>query len=604
MAGDKKILNISATAADEDTKNEVERENWKSPFQFIFYCLGYAVGFGNVWRFPYLCYKNGGAAFLIPYLSMLFLAGIPVFFMELTIGQYISQGPAVLFPKLAPIFSGLGWGVVTIAFFTAIYFNVILAWSFFYMIFSFYSVVPWSHCDNEFNSPACYYEEGAALCRNQSLFFFNQSCLSLEDYCSLADLIPFNETHCQNFVNTSLTSTEKVTTKISASEDFFRYMGSGNNCSYPIRAISFLRLLDFLVTRLPSYYERRLIDLANGRVNVTVSRDFSWRIINPQRMCVQDGLPLPITGMTTDVNPEGMANGGDVEPMPSTSSGTAEMLQQNEVNRELRRKAKCVVSMKGNITTVTNPDDSADVKSFTYDYSYWSFDGCKEEPNGYFAKQSPNSKEKEFEVRFSMLEIYNEVVHDLLNPTKSKKGLKVRQHPKKGFYACLDLVLLGFFHGLGSIPGDDPATHAHCSLHHEESSGFRNVFKAIEEMKMTLRLPLRIYWGVTWLCITPVSLILITVISFTDIVPASWESYVFPDAIQILGWLTCCCPLVCVVVGAVYAMITNKGGFLTLLKTTPEFCPASQRGKQEKEMNAKFRYFPHNEAFTMETKTP
>ena len=42
--------------------------------------------------------------------------------------------------------------------------------------------------------------------------------------------------------------------------------------------------------------------------------------------------PLPITGMTTDVNPEGMANGGDVEPMPSTSSGTAEMLQQNEVN--------------------------------------------------------------------------------------------------------------------------------------------------------------------------------------------------------------------------------------------------------------------------------
>ncbi|XP_045105759.1 kinesin-like protein KIF28P [Portunus trituberculatus] len=170
--------------------------------------------------------------------------------------------------------------------------------------------------------------------------------------------------------------------------------------------------------------------------------------------------------------------------------------------RELGRKAKCVVSMKGNITTVTNPDDSADVKSFTYDYSYWSFDGCKEEPNGYFAKQSPNSKyadqntvyndlgggvlanawagynstlfaygqtgsgkswsligygsnkgivplfcndlfngitqnteEKEFEVRFSMLEIYNEVVHDLLNPTKSKKGLKVRQHPKKGFYA-------------------------------------------------------------------------------------------------------------------------------------------------------------------------
>ena len=54
--------------------------------------------------------------------------------------------------------------------------------------------------------------------------------------------------------------------------------------------------------------------------------------------------------------------------------------------------------------------------------------------NDLFNGITQNTEEKEFEVRFSMLEIYNEVVHDLLNPTKSKKGLKVRQHPKKGFY--------------------------------------------------------------------------------------------------------------------------------------------------------------------------
>ncbi|MPC91021.1 Sodium-dependent proline transporter [Portunus trituberculatus] len=46
------------------------------------------------------------AAFLIPYVTMLFMAGIPVFFMELSIGQYVSLGPAVLFSKMAPIFSG------------------------------------------------------------------------------------------------------------------------------------------------------------------------------------------------------------------------------------------------------------------------------------------------------------------------------------------------------------------------------------------------------------------------------------------------------------------------------------------------------------------
>lgn len=69
----------------------------------------------------------------------------------------------------------------------------------------------------------CYYEEGADLCRNQSLFFYNQSCLTLKDFCGLADLLPLNETHCRNAANTSLMSTEKVVTKISDSEDFFRY---------------------------------------------------------------------------------------------------------------------------------------------------------------------------------------------------------------------------------------------------------------------------------------------------------------------------------------------------------------------------------------------
>ncbi|XP_053547733.1 sodium- and chloride-dependent neutral and basic amino acid transporter B(0+) [Bombina bombina] len=107
--------------------------------------VGYAVGLGNVWRFPYLTFQNGGGAFLIPYTIMLALAGLPLFFLECSLGQFSSLGPVAMW-KVLPIFEGVGVTMVLISTLVTIYYNVIIAYSLYYLFASFASVLPWSEC--------------------------------------------------------------------------------------------------------------------------------------------------------------------------------------------------------------------------------------------------------------------------------------------------------------------------------------------------------------------------------------------------------------------------------------------------------------------------
>ncbi|XP_025086985.1 sodium- and chloride-dependent glycine transporter 1-like isoform X2 [Pomacea canaliculata] len=131
-----------------------ERANWGGRFEFLLTCIGYAVGLGNVWRFPYLCYKNGGGAFLIPYLLMLALVGLPLFFMELAFGQFASLGPITIW-RVNPLLKGLGYGMVIVSWLISLYYNVVISYVIFYLYASLTSVLPWTSCGNSWNTVHC-----------------------------------------------------------------------------------------------------------------------------------------------------------------------------------------------------------------------------------------------------------------------------------------------------------------------------------------------------------------------------------------------------------------------------------------------------------------
>uniref|UniRef100_A0AAQ4PU15 Transporter n=1 Tax=Gasterosteus aculeatus aculeatus TaxID=481459 RepID=A0AAQ4PU15_GASAC len=129
-----------------------ERGQWGNKLEFVLSVAGSIIGLGNMWRFPYLCYKNGGGAFLIPYLIFLFTCGVPVFFLEVALGQYTSQGGITCWRKISPLFEGLGYGTQVIVALLNFYYIIVLAWGIFYLSYSFSWDLAWSSCNNTWNT--------------------------------------------------------------------------------------------------------------------------------------------------------------------------------------------------------------------------------------------------------------------------------------------------------------------------------------------------------------------------------------------------------------------------------------------------------------------
>ncbi|XP_021164417.2 sodium- and chloride-dependent GABA transporter 2 isoform X1 [Fundulus heteroclitus] len=147
---------LNEKCAQKEVPPEVEeRGHWGSKVEFLLAVAGNVVGLGNVWRFPYLCYKNGGGAFLVPYLVFVVTCGVPLFLLETTMGQYTQEGGITCWRKLCPLAEGIGFGGQLILLYSCMAYIIILSWALFYLIFSFSSQLPWASCDNYWNTENC-----------------------------------------------------------------------------------------------------------------------------------------------------------------------------------------------------------------------------------------------------------------------------------------------------------------------------------------------------------------------------------------------------------------------------------------------------------------
>uniref|UniRef100_A0A3Q1JKP2 Transporter n=1 Tax=Anabas testudineus TaxID=64144 RepID=A0A3Q1JKP2_ANATE len=199
---------------DEGGDENKARGNWSNKLDFILSMVGYAVGLGNVWRFPYLAFQNGGGAFLIPYLTMLGIAGIPIFLLEVSLGQFASQGPVSVW-KCIPALQGCGIAMLIISVLIAIYYNIIMCWTLYYLFASLKGSLPWANCRNEWNTEECKDKDmlllDSCILRDRNITSIKNSsfCLSANAVGNLTKLINM--------------TVDNNKTYVSPSEEYFKY---------------------------------------------------------------------------------------------------------------------------------------------------------------------------------------------------------------------------------------------------------------------------------------------------------------------------------------------------------------------------------------------
>lgn len=623
------------------TGETIERGNWGRQLDFLLSCVGFAVGLGNVWRFPYLAYRNGGASFLFPYIIMLVIAGLPLFFMELALGQFASEGPITVW-KMSPFFAGIGYAMCTISGVVCIYYNVIITYAIYYMFVAFVNLdsdLPWANCNATWASAQCRDQpypnlnnmtEDDALMSLKTVLY-KDSCLRDEmmDGNFVGNLSKaFNTTGALTY--TTLNSShirhelfkDCKKTWVSPASDFLKnYVlrlneaeSMGNLGDISLKIILTLALAWILIF----FCLMKGVKSSGKVVYFTATFPYVILIVLLVRGVTLEGhldgikfYVIPDWDKLADAKVWGDAATQIFYSLGVGFGGLLTMASYNKFKNNCYRDAIMVAlincgtsifagfaifSLLGHMAHVNN-QDVGDVADSGPGLAFVAYpDGITKLPAQslwaflFFFMILTLGLDSQFAMMETVISGISDIFPGVL---RKKKALFT-------FLACLVGFLLGIPQtttgGMWVLTLMDWYSGSYnlmfvalaeiiCLMY---VYGFRNFFADIE---MMIGHKPNVYWLVTWLVVTPIAVAFIIIIGAVQYTKASYGGYMFEDWVQGLGWVMVSVPIALIVIVGLVQML--RYGVPGCFKPLPSWGPADPE-------NRTGRYAPTTLPFTVQ----
>ncbi|XP_059091235.1 sodium- and chloride-dependent glycine transporter 1-like [Tigriopus californicus] len=621
-----------------------ERGTWDNQCDFFLSCLGYAVGLGNVWRFPYLCYEHGGGSFLVAYSLMLLLAGLPLFFMELSIGQYSGLGPTRIFGKLAPAFKGLGYGMLFVTMLVAIYYNMIIAWTLYYTFAGFTSSLPWEFCGNDHNTLTCYQKDQADECNvagDGFISFYNNTCTPVSDICSSYNMthVPdqfdqFNYTMCNN--GTMDLPLNKVYPRRSASEDYFTRVMLGLDETITWSNYGGLKW-DLVLCLLGAWVIVCLCLIkgvqSSGKV-VYFTALFPYFVL----LCLLIRgalLPGAADGVVFYLQPH-LHKLASVKIWSDAATqifyslgpsfgGLITLASYNKFSNNCHRDAiliafcNCATSVFAGFVIFSIIGFMAHESGQPISEVIASGPGLAFVAYPEAVTKFPLSPAWSFlfflmlltlglDSQFTMTETLTTALMDQWPQLRPMKGKVVIGASVVGFILGVPLCCPGGIY-MFTLIDSFSASWSLLVLALAEVIliiyvyGVHNFLNNIKEMGIRIPKFLELYWRINWQVFTPVVLFFITIVTWITFKPCQYNGYVFPPLIQTLGWLMACTSIIIAVALSVYEVYTrkNKGKITSnreMLQPTLNWGPAIKKIQPVQNTNNLSEATYNNEGFS------